>query len=47
MKNDGFDNEDSDYIFYVNDILGFEEVGYKYVGVLIVIEVEVKVNCEG
>lgn len=23
--NDGFDNEDSDYILYVNDVLGPEE----------------------
>ena len=30
-KNDGFDNEDSDYILYVNDILGSEETGHKYV----------------
>lgn len=30
-KNDGFDNEDSDYILYVNDILGSEEAGHKYV----------------
>ncbi|EJT74373.1 CMGC/DYRK/YAK protein kinase [Gaeumannomyces tritici R3-111a-1] len=28
-KNDGFDNEDSDYILYVNDILGSEEAGHK------------------
>ena len=28
-KNDGFDNEDSDYILYVNDILGSEESGHK------------------
>ena len=27
--NDGFDNEDSDYILYVNDVLG-EEEGHKY-----------------
>lgn len=33
MKNDGFDNEDSDYILYVNDILGSEETGHKYVSV--------------
>ncbi|CAJ0757769.1 23995_t:CDS:2, partial [Entrophospora sp. SA101] len=25
VKNDGYDNEDSDYILYVNDILGSEE----------------------
>ena len=31
VKNDGFDNEDSDYILYVNDILGSEETGHKYV----------------
>lgn len=31
MKNDGFDNEDSDYILYVNDILGSEETGHKYI----------------
>lgn len=30
VKNDGFDNEDSDYILYVNDILGSEETGHKY-----------------
>ncbi|KAH8683126.1 kinase-like domain-containing protein [Tricladium varicosporioides] len=29
LKNDGFDNEDSDYILYVNDILGSEETGHK------------------
>ncbi|CAG8537117.1 10335_t:CDS:2 [Funneliformis caledonium] len=29
VKNDGFDNEDCDYILYVNDILGSEE-GQKY-----------------
>ena len=29
-KNDGYDNEDSDYILYVNDILGNEESGHKY-----------------
>ncbi|KAI9846777.1 MAG: dual specificity protein kinase yak1 [Sclerophora amabilis] len=28
-KNDGHDNEDSDYILYVNDILGSEETGHK------------------
>ncbi|OZJ02858.1 hypothetical protein BZG36_03219 [Bifiguratus adelaidae] len=28
-KNDGYDNEDSDYILYVNDVLG-EEQGQKY-----------------
>lgn len=28
-KNDGFDNEDSDYILYVNDILGNEDNGHK------------------
>jgi dual specificity protein kinase YAK1 len=28
-KNDGYDNEDSDYILYVNDILGSEEAGHK------------------
>jgi dual specificity protein kinase YAK1 len=28
-KNDGYDNEDSDYILYVNDILGSEESGHK------------------
>lgn len=31
-KNDGYDNEDSDYILYVNDILGSEEAGHKSVG---------------
>lgn len=30
-KNDGYDNDDSDYILYVNDILGSEEAGHKYV----------------
>lgn len=30
VKNDGYDNEDSDYILYVNDILGSEEGGHKY-----------------
>ncbi|KAI9661106.1 MAG: dual specificity protein kinase yak1 [Bathelium mastoideum] len=29
VKNDGYDNEDSDYILYVNDILGSEETGHK------------------
>ncbi|KAI5794400.1 kinase-like domain-containing protein [Peziza echinospora] len=29
VKNDGYDNEDSDYILYVNDILGSEENGHK------------------
>ncbi|OJJ55702.1 hypothetical protein ASPSYDRAFT_60601 [Aspergillus sydowii CBS 593.65] len=29
IKNDGYDNEDSDYILYVNDILGSEEAGHK------------------
>lgn len=29
VKNDGFDNEDCDYILYVNDILGSEETGHK------------------
>lgn len=33
-KNDGYDNEDSDYILYVNDILGSEEAGHKYVGAI-------------
>ena len=28
-KNDGFDNEDSDYILFVNDILGNEDNGHK------------------
>ncbi|KAK4994512.1 hypothetical protein LTR28_000847, partial [Elasticomyces elasticus] len=28
-KNDGYDNEDSDYILYVNDILGSEETTHK------------------
>ncbi|TVY92233.1 Dual specificity protein kinase [Lachnellula willkommii] len=31
VKNDGVDNEDSDYILFVNDILGSEETGHKYV----------------
>ncbi len=31
LKNDGYDNEDSDYILYVNDILGSEEAGHKSV----------------
>lgn len=30
LKNDGYDNEDSDYILYVNDILGNEDNGHKY-----------------
>jgi hypothetical protein len=30
VKNDGHDNEESDYILYVNDILGDKE-GQKYV----------------
>lgn len=30
VKNDGYDNDDSDYILYVNDILGSEEAGHKY-----------------
>lgn len=30
VKNDGYDNEESDYILYVNDILGSEEAGHKY-----------------
>ncbi|KAG6002119.1 hypothetical protein E4U21_003445 [Claviceps maximensis] len=29
VKNDGYDNDDSDYILYVNDILGSEEAGHK------------------
>ncbi|MCJ1345084.1 dual specificity protein kinase yak1 [Peltigera leucophlebia] len=29
IKNDGYDNEDSDYILYVNDILGNEDNGHK------------------
>ncbi|KAF2147709.1 kinase-like protein [Myriangium duriaei CBS 260.36] len=29
VKNDGYDNEDSDYILYVNDILGNEETNHK------------------
>lgn len=28
-KNDGYDNDDSDYILYVNDILGSEETNHK------------------
>jgi len=28
-KNDGYDNDESDYILYVNDILGSEEAGHK------------------
>ena len=28
-KNDGYDNDDSDYILYVNDILGSEETTHK------------------
>ena len=31
VKNDGYDNEESDYILYVNDILGSEDSGHKYV----------------
>jgi hypothetical protein len=34
VKNDGYDNEDSDYILYVNDILGSEEAGHKYASIL-------------
>jgi dual specificity protein kinase YAK1 len=30
LKNEGFDNEDSDYILYVNDVLGIDQ-GHKYV----------------
>ncbi|EFE37503.1 hypothetical protein TRV_07844 [Trichophyton verrucosum HKI 0517] len=30
VKNDGYDNDDSDYILYVNDILGSEEANHKY-----------------
>jgi dual specificity protein kinase YAK1 len=30
VKNDGYDNEESDYILYVNDILGSEDSGHKY-----------------
>jgi dual specificity protein kinase YAK1 len=33
VKNDGYDNEDSDYILYVNDILGSEETKYAFPGV--------------
>jgi dual specificity protein kinase YAK1 len=33
-KNDGYDNEDSDYILYVNDILGSEDAGHKSVEVI-------------
>lgn len=29
VKNDGFDNDDSDYILFVNDILGNEDNGHK------------------
>ena len=29
VKNDGYDNDDSDYILYVNDILGSEEGGHR------------------
>ena len=29
VKNDGYDNEESDYILYVNDILGSEETNHK------------------
>lgn len=29
VKNDGYDNDDSDYILYVNDILGSEETSHK------------------
>ena len=31
VKNDGYDNEHSDYILYVNDILGSEDAGHKCV----------------
>lgn len=33
VKNDGYDNEDSDYILYVNDILGSEETKYVQIGI--------------
>ncbi|OJJ46575.1 hypothetical protein ASPZODRAFT_1974451 [Penicilliopsis zonata CBS 506.65] len=29
VKNDGYDNEDSDYILYVNDILGSDDASHK------------------
>jgi len=29
VKNDGYDNEDSDYILYVNDILGSADAGHR------------------
>jgi dual specificity protein kinase YAK1 len=35
VKNDGYDNEESDYILYVNDILGSEDSGHKYDGLVI------------
>jgi dual specificity protein kinase YAK1 len=38
-KNDGYDNDDSDYILYVNDILGSDETGHKSGSTLIVDEV--------
>lgn len=34
VKNDGYDNEDSDYILYVNDILGNEDNGHKYAEII-------------
>lgn len=44
VKNDGFDNEDSDYILYVNDILGSEETGHKYVSRLTYPNIVMMVN---
>lgn len=40
-KNDGYDNEDSDYILYVNDILGSEEAGHKCVYFFLMLKTDV------
>ena len=45
VKNDGYDNEDSDYILYVNDILGSEEAGHKYVWPKLAQEHRVLTSC--
>jgi dual specificity protein kinase YAK1 len=34
LKNEGFDNEDSDYILFVNDFLGIDQ-GHKYISCLL------------
>jgi dual specificity protein kinase YAK1 len=45
VKNDGYDNEDSDYILYVNDILGSEEAGHKYASSSVMQLAESVANC--